>query len=282
MQESYIHLDGEWFFLRHSEIHRSRRTILFVHGLGESSLCFREAFDRLHSLDCNLVAPDNLGYGRSSVARNGDYSFRAQIARLANLVSQLGLHRLTLVGHSLGGNLATYWSKSDSSGVVERLVNVEGSLTPADATFSKLAVEAYHATGGDFGQWYSWFRNEFMEKLILGRYGPDWESCRRYYASLWFCRPEAFCANAREIVEKSQPVEGTPACEIGQTYASLPLPKIYCWGGKHLSEASQRFLNQVGLQNRTFRAASHWPMIDCPEEFYSVLKAWVAQDVPPL
>jgi len=36
------------------------------------------------------------------------------------------------------------------------------------------------------------------------------------------------------------------------------------------------------LQNRTFKAASHWPMIDCPEEFYSVLKAWVAQDVPPL
>ena len=160
MQESYIHLDGEWFFLRHSEIHPSRRTILFVHGLGESSLCFREAFDRLHLLDCNLVAPDNLGYGRSSVARNGDYSFRAQIARLANLVS--------------------------------------------------------------------------------------------------------------------------PACGIGQTYDSLRLPKIYCWGGKHLSEASQRFLNQVGLQNRTFKAASHWPMIDCPEEFYSVLKAWIAQDVPPL
>src|SRR5215831_1336399 len=65
-------------------------------------------------------------------------------------------------------------------------------------------------------------------------------------------------APTREIVEKSQPVEGTPACEIGQTYASLPLPKIYCWGGKHLSEASQRFLNQVGLQNRTFKAASHW------------------------
>src|SRR5215510_1305500 len=81
--------------------------------LGRVESCFREAFDRLHLLDCNLVAPDNLGYGRSSVARNGDYSFRAQIARLANLVSQLGLHRLTLVGHSLGGNLATYWSKSD-------------------------------------------------------------------------------------------------------------------------------------------------------------------------
>src|SRR5262249_60762569 len=129
---------------------------------------------------------------------------RAHVGRVATLVSRVGLHRLTLVGHALGRILATYWSKSDSSGVVERLVNVEGSLTPADATFSKMAVEAYQATDGDFGQWCSWFRNEFMEKLILGRYGPDWESCRRYYASLWVCRPESFCVDDREIVAQSR------------------------------------------------------------------------------
>lgn len=280
MQERYMHLDGEWLFLRHSEIRPNRPTILFVHGLGESSLCFREAFDLLHGLDCNLVAPDNVGYGRSSVARDGDYSFRAQIARLANLASQLGLQRLTLVGHSLGGMLATDWSKLDRSGVVERLVNIEGNLTPADASSSKMALEAYQATGGDFDQWCHWFRNDFMERHILGQYGPTWESCRRYYASLWFCRPEAFYANAREIQEQSQPVAGTPACANGETYTSLPLPKLYCWGGKHLSETSQRFLSHAGLQNRAFQAAGHWPMVDCPEEFYSALEAWITEETP--
>ncbi|MBM4007123.1 MAG: alpha/beta hydrolase [Planctomycetes bacterium] len=277
MQERYIHLDGEWLFLRHSSIRPDRRTLLFVHGLGESGLCFREAFDRLGSLDCNLLAPDNVGYGRSSAARQGDYSFRTQIVRLTNLVAHLNLRRLTVVGHSLGGILATYWPSTENSMALEGLVNIEGCLTPADTLFSKLAVEAYRGCGGNFEQWCRWFQDEFMEKLISGGPGACWPSHRRYYASLSFCRPKAFLANALEIAEKSRPVEGTSASEIGHLYASIPLRKVYCWGTESLSEPAQGLLKQAGLSNHMIQTPSHWPMVDRPEEFYGFLAEWIAQ-----
>lgn len=277
MKESYMQIDGEWFFLRHSVLDTSRPTLLFLHGLGESSLCFSEAFDSLRSLDFNLVAPDHIGYGRSSPARSGaGYSILEQIARLQNLAARLGLGRLWLVGHSFGGILATYWSSSDEQEMVEGLINIEGNLTPDDATFSKMAVEAYRDSGKDLGSWRKWFRDEFMEKLILCKYGTTLNACRRYYASLWFCRVEAFLANSCEIYEKSQPIEGSEASELGRFYLAVPHPKVYCWGTESLSDSAQQFLKQNGLTDRVFGGASHWPMIDRPDEFYPFLAKWVS------
>jgi len=44
MQESVFRLEGmkEYMFLRHNEINHGKTTLLFVHGLGESGLCFKE------------------------------------------------------------------------------------------------------------------------------------------------------------------------------------------------------------------------------------------------
>jgi len=275
MRELYLPLDGEMLFVRCSEIRPERRSLFFIHGLGESGLCFTEAFERLGSIECNIVVLDNVGCGRSSAAVNGGYSFDEQIARLKKAASLLGLGELILVGHSLGGILATCWAAEDRSGTVTGLVNIEGNLTPADAPFSRLAVDMHEALGSDSGAWCKWFRTEFMEKMILHNNGSEWESYRRYYASLWYCRPEAFLANAREICLKNKAIDGEAGTEIGRLYASITLPKIYCWGSESLSEEARDFLNRNGLADRAFPNARHWPMIDRPEEFYGFLAAFV-------
>jgi len=43
MQESIIQLEDGWFFVRHKGMDRSRPVLLFLHGLGESGICFNEA-----------------------------------------------------------------------------------------------------------------------------------------------------------------------------------------------------------------------------------------------
>ncbi|MBN1104335.1 MAG: alpha/beta hydrolase [Deltaproteobacteria bacterium] len=77
------------------------------------------------------IVPDNVGCGRSSAALSGGYSFNEQIARLKNVASSLGLGELILVGHSLGGILATCWSAGDRSGTVTRLVNSDCFIHPS-------------------------------------------------------------------------------------------------------------------------------------------------------
>jgi len=66
IQERILQIEDGWLFVRHSELHKPRSVLLFVHGLGESGLCFKEAFESRDMNEYSLVVPDMMGYGRSS------------------------------------------------------------------------------------------------------------------------------------------------------------------------------------------------------------------------
>ena len=52
-----------------------------------------------------LIAPDLLGHGDSATPR-GDYSLGAHASGVRDLLTALGIERVTVVGHSLGGGIA--------------------------------------------------------------------------------------------------------------------------------------------------------------------------------
>ena len=270
MQESIVQIEEGWLFVRHREAHTSRPVLLFVHGLGESGLCFNEAFESTDMKEYGLVVPDLPGYGRSSMADGGDYSMESQIRRLWRLVDFMGVDSFFVVGHSLGGDMGTFMAASDTRQRIKGFINIEGDLTPHDIFFSNKVVSAAQA-----GRFTEWFEKEFKEDMVLKGWGSRWPSCRRYYASLQFARPEAFLANAKEMYAKNLAVPGRRECLTGMTYAALKIPKIFCWGSESLAKGTQEFLESASLLHRKFEPAFHWPMIDQAQEFYPFLSQFI-------
>jgi pimeloyl-ACP methyl ester carboxylesterase len=275
MQERLVQLDGEIVCARHSEIRPGRPTLFFVHGLGDSGLAFSEAFYHLQSINYNLVAPDLVGYGKSSAALDGDYSLASQILRLERVASRLGVAQLILVGHSLGGLIATEWAASESPSQLQALVNIEGNLTPRDASLSRRAVEAFRSFAEDSTVWSAWFRSTFVPSLTASEDGRPSSSLLRYYASILLCRPEAFLANSVETLQLTEVSPGETLSPIAARYIAVTLPKLYCWGTNSLDPATQQLLARHALPNRSFPGAGHWPMIDAPEVFYTGLRDWL-------
>jgi pimeloyl-ACP methyl ester carboxylesterase len=75
MNETFVSLRDGQMFVRHSgneTVGADRTAIVWIHGLGDSSLCFLEAFSRAELRDFALIAPDMLGFGKSSPASDGD------------------------------------------------------------------------------------------------------------------------------------------------------------------------------------------------------------------
>lgn len=78
--------------------------VLFIHGLLGSSRQWSRLTGEL-AADRRLIAPDLFGHGASAKPM-GDYSLGAHAATLRDLLDQLGIDTVTLVGHSLGGGIA--------------------------------------------------------------------------------------------------------------------------------------------------------------------------------
>ena len=55
--------------------------------------------------DWHIICPDLRGHGDSQWSPDGNYSMAAYIYDLAQLIHQQGLAPVTIVAHSLGGNI---------------------------------------------------------------------------------------------------------------------------------------------------------------------------------
>jgi pimeloyl-ACP methyl ester carboxylesterase len=78
--------------------------VLLIHGIGGSSSTWSDVIPLL-AKKYRVIAPDLLGHGRSDKPR-GDYSVGALAVVLRDLLDELGIARVTVVGHSLGGGIA--------------------------------------------------------------------------------------------------------------------------------------------------------------------------------
>jgi pimeloyl-ACP methyl ester carboxylesterase len=97
-------------------------TIVLIHGITSSSRTWREVMPKLAEHH-RVIAPDLLGHGRSAKPR-GDYSLGAYASGVRDLLVYLGVDRVTVVGHSLGGGIAMQFAYQFPD-MLERLVLVD-------------------------------------------------------------------------------------------------------------------------------------------------------------
>lgn len=80
--------------------------VILIHGFASSTLVWSKVFLEFAVRGFRVIAPDLLGYGYSAKPRDFDYTIGAQARMLDNLLDQMGLAQVTLVGSSYGGAIA--------------------------------------------------------------------------------------------------------------------------------------------------------------------------------
>lgn len=83
--------------------------VILIHGIGANLFCWRDLVAKLE-VNYTVVALDLPGFGQSSKLRGAAYGLDAQIERLATFFKALSINSLYLVGNSMGGNLALWFT----------------------------------------------------------------------------------------------------------------------------------------------------------------------------
>jgi abhydrolase domain-containing protein 6 len=84
-------------------------TVLLLHGFGASADNWNRFASRL-GRKYHVIAPDLPGWGQSTRLEAESYGYAKQVERLHQFITQLGLGRFHVVGHSMGGFLATAYA----------------------------------------------------------------------------------------------------------------------------------------------------------------------------
>ena len=129
---------------------KGTKGVLLLHGLGANSSSWSLQFEPL--IDCGFrpIAPDMPGFGASPYDGSG-WSFKIIASNLANLINDLNLRSVHVVGLSMGGVIAQQFAL-DYPFLVQKiaLVSTFSELRPASFSqwiyFATRAV-VVHTTG---------------------------------------------------------------------------------------------------------------------------------------
>jgi pimeloyl-ACP methyl ester carboxylesterase len=147
-------------------------TVVLLHGKNFCAGTWGATIQVLSRAGYRSIAPDQIGFCKSSKPAGYQYSFQQLAANTRELLAQLGVQKFVLIGHSMGGMLATRYALTFPADV-EHLVLV-----------NPLGLEDWKAKGVPYHSVDQWFQDELQ---------TDAERIRRYqqntyYAGTW--KPE--------------------------------------------------------------------------------------------
>ena len=238
-------------------------TVLWVHGLGESGLCFEGVLDRPELAAWRHLAPDLPGYGRT--AWPGTASGLADLADLlADLAADLGGGGPVVVaGHSMGGVVALLVAERHPT-LVRAVIDIDGNTTSDDCTFSGQAAAQDLAAFEDGGF------DELRDRVYEA--GVTQPAQRGYHASLKQAQPASFHLHSQELVAWSS------TGDLARRRAAVRCPLLYVAGAPGgASAASRRLLDQARVGVAEVTPSGHWPFIDQPEAFVGVVASFLRQ-----
>jgi pimeloyl-ACP methyl ester carboxylesterase len=86
------------------------RTVLLLHGKNFSGGYWERTIRALTARGFRVVVPDQIGFGKSSKPRHYQFTFHALADHTRALLDALNVTQVSVVGHSMGGMLATRFS----------------------------------------------------------------------------------------------------------------------------------------------------------------------------
>lgn len=252
LHEAMLHTIEQGMFVRSVGKPGRLGTLLYIHGLGESGLCFEGLVGRAELAGAHQLIPDLPGYGRSAW-RQEPHSLVEHADHVAAWLRWREESRVTLVGHSMGGVVALLLAERHRD-LVAQLIDVDGNVSPPDCAFSS------QASAVDLAR----FRAAAFAELIdpIYRDGLGDPALRGYYVSLRLCDPRAYHRNSTELIAESQ------SEDIAERLARLDVPVVYIAGApRGASKRSRALLDRAGVPTVEISPAGHWPFIDQPDAF---------------
>ena len=102
------------------------KNILLLHGKNFNGAYWETTIQELNKKGYRVVVPDQIGFGKSSKPAHYQYSFHQLSANTKLILDSLGIDRTTVLGHSMGGMLATRFALL-FPGMTEKLI-LENSI----------------------------------------------------------------------------------------------------------------------------------------------------------
>jgi len=242
------------------------RPVIFLHGLGGTSESWRPAATAL-AAGLRVLVPDQIGFGASDKPLL-DYSTGTLVDFLAEFMDAVGLEKASLVGHAMGGRVASLFALLHPERV-ERLVLVSGAGYKPNYDPEVLRALDFDTLAE-------------AHRLLTLMYYDDATRATDAAARKMFAervRSGSGYAISR-MLESYRRGEG-----FADDLSPIAAPTLIVWGKEDeitAPSAARAARNQIaGSKLVVLERCGHLPMVEAPDELLAALKDFLLAGDPP-
>ncbi|MEH0154730.1 alpha/beta hydrolase [Limibacter armeniacum] len=255
-------------------------TIIFLHGMGSNSLAWQYAIAELEDFRC--IALDLPGYGKSEWIPTDDL-FGCYRSLLKDFILQTGLRKVTLAGHSMGGQLALL-AAFDLPEKVERLIlSAPAGLETFTAQESEMLKAAFSVENVC-----NWDVEEVQQHTLKNFYFASSEAVQKVVEErIARMQKDGYVEFCKAV---SYAVKGMLEHPVATMLPKLSIPVLLFFGKQdgyipntllHPSLTTALLVEKTAetISNCQFKMidqCGHFPHLEHPEVFCKALEEWMA------
>ena len=265
LTQNKVNVDGIDFV--YFEGGKGSETIVLLHGFAaDKSNWIR--FVRTLISEYKVIIPDQAGHGESGGTLKDSYTISSQANRLAQFTSKIGVDKFHLVGNSMGGAIAFFFSFQHPDRVKSLgLFDSAGVISPEPSELSKLLTRGENPLIADSAESYERLLDFTMEdppflpwpfaNVMSRKSTPRKGLNEKIFADI--IKPGKYTAQ--------------------QVLSAIKTPVLILWGKEdrviHVSSVSvfERYLSNQ--KNIVLENVGHAPMVERPEQTANIIKDFI-------
>lgn len=254
----------------------SDEAVVLLHGYSASIEWWEQVAPALAAAGHRVVAIDLVGHGGSEAPRDGDeYGAAGQAVAVERALDELDVGRAVLVGHSMGGHIATAIAERAPSRV-ERVAVID---TYGDEGLLDEPVLAGAACWPMLGAAVDRFRgvDAIVESSLQTGFADDFPVPDIAHRSLERLTQQGVCHSDAAVELNSERA-------VADRLAALGKPVLVVWGDRDVlapTESNVARFTEAGLPPHVVPDSGHSPMVERPDALTAELMPFLAPDQDP-
>ena len=256
------------------KVEGSGPTLVLIHGFGAAIDWWDDIAPQL-ARDHRVIRMDLIGHGGTEAPRSA-YSIERQARLVSSTLDKLGVDRFTVIGHSMGGEVATALA-SMNPGRIERMVLIDSPPT-VGTKFSLLAQAYFTPVIGEVLHHFS--SDRVLRRGLEQGFAPGFPVPEKFIADF---RQLTYSA-ARQAHDDSEDYRrNRPTFErLAALQPVSPLLVIFGTQDAIVPPQDAKLFERVpGAKVVMIEGAGHSPMVETPDQVLDLIRSFDGTQTVP-
>lgn len=244
-------------------------TIVLIHGFGAAIDWWDDIAPGL-AADHRVIRIDLIGHGGTMAPRSG-YSIERQAMLVSGLLDRLGVDRFTVIGHSMGGEVATALAEINPQRI-ERMILIDSPARSESAEFTIMTGVYFQRPLGEVLSYLE--SDDAIRRGLAQGFAPGFTVPDMFVDDVKQLTYSAFRQAHDESVtyRKTKP----PYERIAALKPLPPLLAIFGTRDAIISPDDAKFFERVpGAKVTMIEGAGHSPMVESPTKVLELIRSFL-------